>query len=206
MRRFVQQASALLISILCLGLSTSAQTISGSGLSYRSTGTGSGSWTLSDNGYVGTYFILAAPGQVTLTINAAGATTDAVLPHMNVVVADSKAGFDVSSGFNNYQHIYNLPAGTYFVRTEFNNDIPSANRQLTVANLTISGATSVSNTSNQTTNNANALGAADTYIANYRKGPADVNLVGVAPGTQVHVKLKQHDFRFGTQVGGTDVN
>jgi GH35 family endo-1,4-beta-xylanase len=167
---------------------------------------GSGNWTLSDNGYEGTYFTLAAPGQVTLTVNAAGSTTDGILPHMNVVVADTKAGFDVASGFSNYQHVFNLPAGTYFVRTEFNNDVPSADRQLTVANLTISGASSVSNTTSQATNNTNALAAADTYIANFRKGPAQLNLVGVAPGTQVQVKLKQHDFRFGTQVGGTSLN
>jgi endo-1,4-beta-xylanase len=183
-----------------------AQTITGSNLSYRSTGTGSGNWTLSDNGYEGTYFTLAAPGQVMLSVNASGSTTDGILPHMNIAVADTKAGFDVSSGFNNYQKTLSLPAGTYFVRTELNNDVPSANRQLTVANLTISGATSVSNTSSTSTNNTNALAAADTYVANYRKGAADVNLVGVAPGTQVHVKLKQHDFRFGTAVGGTDLN
>ena len=101
---------------------------------------------------------------------------------MNIVVADTKAGFDVAAGFNNYQHTFDLPAGTYFVRTEFNNDVPSANRQLTVGSLNVSGATSVSNTTNQTTNNASALAAADTYIENYRKGPAQLALVGAAPG------------------------
>src|SRR3954454_7019550 len=183
-----------------------AQTITGSSLAFRSSGSGSGNWTLSENGYLGTYFSLAAPGSVTLGVNASGSTTDATLPHMNIVVADTKTGFDVTSGFTNYQHAFDLPAGTYFVRTEFNNDVPSANRQLTVANLSISGATSVSNTTSQTINNTNALAAADTYIAKYRKGPAELNLVGLAPGTQVHVKLKQHDFRFGTAVGGTDLN
>jgi GH35 family endo-1,4-beta-xylanase len=182
-----------------------AQTIGGSSLSHRSSGSGSGNWTLSQNGYVGTYFTLAAPGPVTINVSAAGVTSDNVLPRMNIVVAGEKTGFDVGSGFNNYQDTFDLPAGTYFVRTELNNETATAARQLTVGNVTISGASSVSNTANQTTNNANALAAADTYIANFRKGPAAVNLVGVAPGTQVHVKLKQHDFRFGTAVGGTSV-
>lgn len=185
-----------------IGRASGQTTITGSSLSHRSSGSGSGNWTLTDNGYVGTYFTLASPGQVTLTVNASGSTTDAVLPHMNLVVADSKTGFDVGANFTNYQQTMDLAAGTYFVRTEFNNDVPTASRQLTVSSLKIEGATSVSNTTNQTTNNASALAAADTYVANYRKGPADLSLVGVAPGSSVRVKLRQHDFRFGTAVGG----
>ena len=124
---------------------------------------------------------------------------------MNIVVADTKAGFDVAAGFNNYEHTFDLPAGTFFVRTEFNNDVPTAGRQLTIGNLSISGASSVSNTSSTSTNNASALAASDTYINNFRKGPAQLELGGVAPGTDVHVKLKQHAFNFGTAVGGTFV-
>lgn len=187
--------------VLTLAWPAFGQTFNGSSLSHRSTGSGSGSWTLSENGYVGTYFSLAQPGSVTLTVNAVGATNDAVLPHMNLVVADTKVGFDVGSELSNYQHTFNLPAGTYFVRTEFNNDMPIANRQLTVGSLTVSGAT-VSNTTSTTTNNANALAAADTYIENYRQGRAQLELIGVEPGTPVHAKLSRHSFRFGTAVGG----
>jgi endo-1,4-beta-xylanase len=190
---------------VCLASPACAQTFTGSSLSHKSSGSGSGNWTLDENGYVGTYITLAAPGQVTLTVNASGATSDATAPHMNVVVADTKASFDVSAGFNNYEHTFDLPAGTHFIRTEFNNDIPAASRQLTIASLNVSGATSVSNTTNQNTNNASALTAADTYIDNFRKGPAQLALSGVAPGSDVHVKLKQHDFNFGTAVGGTFV-
>jgi GH35 family endo-1,4-beta-xylanase len=182
-----------------------AQTISGSSLSHRSSGSGTSNVTLSENGYVGTYFKLDAPGSVTLGVNASGSTRDPVLPRMNIVVADSKAGFDVTGGFNNYQQTFDLPAGTYLVRTEFANDIAWENRQLTISNLTISGASSVSNTTNAATNSANALAAANTYIENYRKGPANVVLAGAASGTNVRVRLKQHDFRFGTAVGGTFV-
>ncbi|HEY4233330.1 MAG TPA: endo-1,4-beta-xylanase [Lacipirellulaceae bacterium] len=180
-----------------------AQTFSGSSLSYRSSGSGSGNWTLSDNGYVGTYFSLAAPGSVTLTLSASGSTTDAVSPHMNLVVADTNVGFDVVAGSNNYQHTFNLPAGTYFVRDEFNNDVSTANRQLTISSLTVSGAT-VSNTTSTATNDASALAAADTYIANFRQGPANVALAGVPRGAPVQVKMVRNAFNFGTYVQGVD--
>jgi GH35 family endo-1,4-beta-xylanase len=193
------------VTLLALTSPVVSQTFTGGSLSHRSSGSGSGNWTLSENGYVGTYFSLAAPGTVTLAVNASGATNDAHLPHMNLVVADTKVGFDVASGFTNYQHTFDLPAGTYFVRTEFNNDVPTANRQLTVASLDVSGAT-VSNTTNATANNASALAAADTYIQNYRQGPASVALVGVAPGTQVQLKMVRNAFNVGTMVQGFDAN
>jgi GH35 family endo-1,4-beta-xylanase len=177
-----------------------------SGLSHRSSGSGGSDWTLSENGYVGTYFTLAAPGAVTLTVKASGSTTDAVNPHMNIVVADAKASFDVNGGFTNYEHTFSLPAGTYFVRTEFNNDVPTADRQLTIRSLDISGATSISNTDSTSTNNANALAAADTYIANFRRGAANVALPGVVPGTQVELKMVRNAFNFGTMVQGFDAN
>ena len=194
-------ALALVIAPLSFG-----QTISGNDLSHRSSGSGTGNWSLSENGYVGTYFSLAAPGSVTLAVSASGSTNDAVMPHMNIVVADTMAGFDVGGGFADYEHTFDLPAGTYFVRSEFNNDVPTANRQLTVGSLTVSGATSVSNTTSQSTNNANALAAADTYIANFRQGPADVALVGVAPGTPVEVRMVRNAFNVGTMVQGFNAN
>ena len=88
------------------------------------------------------------------------------------------------------------------MRTEFNNDVPTADRQLTVRNLSVSGAT-VENTTTQATNDGYALAAADTYVDNFRKGAAHVTLTNAVPGAMVHVKLKQHDFNFGTEVGGT---
>lgn len=125
-----------------------SQMIDAEDLAFRSSGDGSGNdWVLDENGYVGTYFTLANAGPATLTVDALGATNDSVMPHMNIVVADTKASFDVGTGFSEYEHTFELPAGTYFVRTEFNNDLPTANRQLTVRSLDIQGATSVSNTS-----------------------------------------------------------
>ena len=167
------------LALACRFRRLGGQTIGGSSLSHRSSGSGAGNWTLNENGYVGTYFTLAAPGSVTLTVNASGSTNDAVSPHMNLVVADTKVGFDVAAGSNNYEHTFDLPAGTYFVRTEFNNDVPTANRQLTDRQPERSRAPRRSATRPATTtNDANALAAADTYIENYRKGPAQLALSG----------------------------
>src|SRR4029078_4631226 len=82
------------------------------------------------------------------------------------------------------------------------NDVPAADRQLTVRSLSVSGAT-VENTTAQATNDGYALAAADTYIDKFRKGGAHVTLTNGVPGAMDHVKWKQHDFHFGTEVGGT---
>src|SRR3954467_5867530 len=140
MIRWQSQIVPAWVAAVAIASSAAAQTITGSNLSFRSSGSGTGNWTLNENGYVGTYFSIAAPGSVTLTVNASGASTDGVDPHMNIVVADTSAGFEVGAGAANYSHTFDLPAGTYFVRTEFNNDTPTANRQLTIGNLTVSGA------------------------------------------------------------------
>jgi GH35 family endo-1,4-beta-xylanase len=187
-------------------LAPSAFAIGASTLVYRSSGTNptGDDWRLTENGYLGTYITLPAAGDVTITVEASGQQGGGVDPHMNVVVADYSAGFDIAPGFATYQHTFSLPAGTHFVRTELNNGIASADRQLTVRSLTASG-----NTLNNTASNANALAAADTYIESFRKGPASVSLVGVAPGTPVEVRLKRHAFNFGTNVPGSsaaDIN
>jgi GH35 family endo-1,4-beta-xylanase len=179
-------------------LSSRALAISGASMAYRSSGSSSsGDWTLNENGYVGTYVTLPAAGNVTFSVNASGVSDGGSSPRMNIVVDDFAAGFDVQSGFNPYQQTFALSAGTHFVRTEFANDIPSANRQLTVRSFLASGAT-VSNTASD----MNALAAADTYIGNYRQGQVKVALGGVAPGTTVKVNMVRNAFNFGTMVQG----
>src|SRR4029077_19270965 len=91
-------------------------------------------------------------------------------------------------------------AGTFFVRTELNNDLALTSRQLKVDNFSVTGAT-ISNSAS----NANALAASDTYIANYRKGNAKVDLsaLGVPAGTPVGVSLKRIAFNFGSAIPGS---
>ena len=96
----------------------------------KSTGSGSGTWTLDRDGYIGTYINVAAPGNVTVRVNANGTASGGIAPHMNIVLADTKAGFDVTSGLNPYEYTFNnLPTGTYFLRTEFNNDVKVTSRR-----------------------------------------------------------------------------
>ena len=202
--------------LACLAVSASAQSFNGNTLAYRSSGASAGSdWTLSENGYVGTYInVPASPGgltDVTIDAQASGQAGSGADPNMNIVIADTKTGFDVTPGsFNTYSHTFSLPAGTYFVRTEFNNQDAAADRKLTVRSLAFSGATVENlaingNLTNQQTNDGYALAAGDTYINNFRKGNAQVTLSGVRPGSPVRAQLTQHAFNFGTEVGGTFV-
>ena len=135
-----------------------------------------------------------------MNVNASGTAAGGIDPRMNIVVADTKAGFNVTSGQNSYQHTFDLPAGTYLVRTEFNNDLEKSSRALTVQDFTVTGATVLNSSVNAS---ANALAAADTYIQNFRKGHVSVGLSGLAPGTAVDVSLKRHAFNFGTAVPGS---
>jgi GH35 family endo-1,4-beta-xylanase len=172
-----------------------AQTpINGSALALRSSGSGAGAnWTLANNGYVGTYITMASPGDVTISVSASGQAASGVSPRMNIDVDGISYGFDVAAGFNPYQQTITLPAGTHFVRADFNNDREKSSRSLTIGSLSVTGAqTANSNTA------ALALAAANSYIENNRKGDAELKLVGVEPGEQVHVQLRNHAFNFGT--------
>lgn len=172
--------------------SAMAATINGNQLALRSTGQSAGSsWILDRNGYVGTYVTLPQAGNVTVSVAAEGAAN----PSMSLVLADAKAPFTVTSSAKNYSHTYSLPAGTYFLRTELNNDRGDDARQLKINSLTITGAI----LANANTN-ANALAASDTYIANFRRGNARVKIPGAASGTSVNVSLKRLDFTLGASV------
>lgn len=182
-------------TMLFLAYCAPTYAINGNTLVLNSGGTSGSNAVLDDNGFVGSYINLASPGNVTVTVNASGTAFGGVNPHMNFWLGDSLVGFDVVPGSNNYQHTFtNLPAGMHFLRAEFNNDRGTA-RSLSVGTLDVSGATLLN-----TNTSTNALDTADNYVANYRKGPAQITLLGAEPGTQVDVKLKRHAFNFGTTV------
>jgi GH35 family endo-1,4-beta-xylanase len=175
--------------------------VNGNTLVVNSGGTSGTNALLNDNGFVGSYISLPAPGDVTVTVSASGTGFGGVNPHMNFAIGDALVGFDVTpSTFNNYQHTFtNLPAGTHFLRTEFNND-RDTNRSLSIGSLDVSGATLLNaNTS------TNALNAADNYVANYRKGSAQLALLGATPGSTVDIKLKRHNFNFGVAVPNSNL-
>lgn len=195
--RWTGNAIAAGLAVALQVTTATAQSVTGSSLALKSHGSGTGDWTLDHNGYVGTYIRVASPGSVHIGVNAAGVSAAGVAPHMNIVIADIKAGFDVTTGFTGYSHTFDLPAGTYLVRTEFSNDMEHSGRSLTVRDLTVTGA-SILNASSS----SNALATADTYVENFRRGAVQVGLSGVAPGTRVDVRLRRHEFNFGTAVPG----
>ena len=143
-----------------------------------------------------------------VTVNATGtvaAPGDTV--HMNMVIADTKAGFNVDpTAANDYSYTFhNIPAGTYFVRNEYTDDKGDAGRSLKINSFDVTGASIISdNTTTAANLNTDALAAADSYIANYRRGDAHLMLTGATPGSSVHVKLTQHAFNFGVNVPGSD--
>ena len=177
------------LSVLASPVGAQSTTINSSAFALHSTGGASGTnWTLDRDGYLGTYINLAAPGSVTIDVQAEGTASGGIDPNMNVVIADTKAGFDVTPGAGTYSHTYSLPKGTYFVRTEFNNDVGVTSRQLQVDSFKVTGAT-LSNVNDSAT----ALQASDDYVDNFRKGSATVGmsgfgLVGIA---QARRKLSQ---------------
>lgn len=186
---------------VCVIVATPAWAINGNVLQLNSGGTAGTSAQLNGDGYAGSYITLAEPGDVTITVNATGTSAGGLDPRMNFVIADTKVGFDVAVGSNAYSHVFpSLPAGTYFVRTEFAND-GGTSRALAINSFDVAGAT-LSTSTNATVLRDNALAAADTYIEHFRQGPGKVALVGVAPGTEVQVKLKSHAFNWGTNVHG----
>jgi autotransporter-associated beta strand protein len=192
------------------GLATPAfaqTTITGSSLALHSSGANSSnSWTLSSDGYVGTYINLTQPAPVTFTLNASGTASNGLSPDMMISIADSTQSFNVtSSSLSNYTYTTpTLAAGTYFVRTQLDNQTATQSPSLTVGSMTVSGTgVSVLNTSNA----ANALASATTYATNYRSGAGSLTLtnangIHLGAGTQVVLKLSSNAFNFAGAVYG----
>ena len=184
-----------------------AQTsIAGSSLALDS----AGSNTLSGPGYLGTYLTVPAGGAtINFTVNATEGGTSGAAPHMNVVIADSTFGLNVTntSATNYGTSNVTLPAGTYFVRAERDYaNSGSTSRAFTLNNLAVNTVSGAPVTFSNSNTDANALAASDTYIANFRQGPATVKLFGVAPGTPVNVDLSRIDFNFGTAIPGSSAS
>lgn len=173
-------------------------TLSGSALELHSNGNADGdSWTLTKNGYVGTYISLAAPASVVISVIASGSSNNAVLPHMNFAVGDMVRGWDVALVTSTYEATLSLPAGVHFVRIELTNDNAQSSRSLTIASVSVSGAVILNSNSNE-----NALASAATYTANYRRGTARIRVPWFAPGTPVRVKLSRMAFNLGGITSG----
>ncbi|MGD0390797.1 MAG: endo-1,4-beta-xylanase, partial [Tepidisphaeraceae bacterium] len=173
----------------------------------QSSGAAAGSsWTLSSDGYVGTYINLSQSAPVTFTLSASGVSSNGLSPDMTLSIANSTDSFSVSSGtLTNYTYTTpTLPAGTYFVRTQLDNQTATQTPTLTVGSLTVAGTGVTVSNSNSSTN---ATNAATTYIDNYRQGPGTITLTNgngyhLGAGTSVQVKLIDNAFNFAGAVYG----
>ena len=151
----------------------------------------------------------AGGATINFSVNATEGGTDGAAPHMNVVIADSTFGLNITStaAANYGTSNVTLPAGTYFVRAERDYAASgSTSRPFTLNSLAVNTVSGAAATFSNSNTDANALAASDTYIANFRQGPATVKLLGVAPGTPVNVDLSRIDFNFGTSVPGSNVS
>src|SRR5947199_3183019 len=118
--RLIEASLASLVAFTLTSGWVIGQTVSGGSLALHSSGAAAGSgWTLSTNGYVGTYVQLSQPTALTLTANASGAAAGGLSPQMTFAIADTKQSFSVnSSSLTNYTYTPpTMPAGTYFIRT-----------------------------------------------------------------------------------------
>jgi GH35 family endo-1,4-beta-xylanase len=201
-------AAACFLATTIAGVAQAQTTLTGSSLAMKSRA----SATLGTTSFVGTYLVVPSGGAtVNFTVNANAGASGSGNPHMQLVIADTTASFSINStSATNYATSnITLPAGTYMVRNErdYSSNV-GVSRSFTVNNLsvnTVGGSTATfSNINDGTT----ALAAADTYITNFRQGPASVALGGpgdvpLLPGTSVNTNLARIGFNFGTAVPGS---
>jgi autotransporter-associated beta strand protein len=219
MKRFVK------CFVIAGGISSPAwgQTpIYGVNLSLQSSGASSGTgWTLSSNGYEGTYIQVPTSGAtVSFDLNAAGFASNSVLPDVTLSVAGTNVPFTVTTASNgDYLANIALPGdsnptnsngnGTYLVRLQLDNQSASATPSVKINSLKVTGATVISGNTD-----ALALDAAQTYADKFRSGPGTITLdnangVHFGAGTSVQVKLISNAFNFAAAVYGnntTDAN
>lgn len=151
-------------------------------------------WLLTDNGFVGSYLRLERPERVTLVVRAHG-HADAGAPRLELAVAGQTRPFDVSAEATEHAFDLDLGQGLHFVRVAYVNDLPNNSRDVTIHELRTTGG----HWSNENSD-ANALAAANTVIAHYRRGPATIALAGAKPGDKVRISLDRHAFNFGTNI------
>ena len=130
---------------------------------------------------------------------------------MQLVIADTTASFSVSStSATNYTTSdFFLPAGTYAVRDQRDfNDNFGVSRNFTVNNLSVNTVGGSAATFLNTNTGTTSLAAADSYIQNYRQGPATISMSGpgnvpLLAGTAVAANLSRFNFVFVSAVAGS---
>jgi GH35 family endo-1,4-beta-xylanase len=184
--------------------SASTELLEASAFALRSGGSvydGTG-WMLPGNGYLGTLIRCDSATTVDFSILASGTSGGGAAPGMHLHVGGFKASWEVTAtgtDYGEYTASWILPAGTHALRIEFVNG--GDDRDLNVKSLAVAGAAFLNSATK-----VNCMAAANTYIENFRKGPARVTIyqggVPIGPGTEVSIELKRHAFNFGCAVPG----
>lgn len=208
----MRRISALAVLLGAIGEIAHGQTtLTGASLALQSQGSATLSASSEDSGYVGTYLTVPTGGAtVNFDVNASESAFSSS-PYLNVSIADSNFGFTVNNAAATDYDTPNvtLPAGTYFVSVQRNYDNNTATSGgFTVNDLSVNTVSGSAATFSNTSTDANALAAANTYIANYRQGPATVHLSGpngvpILAGTPINAKLGNIAFNFGDAIPGS---
>jgi endo-1,4-beta-xylanase len=203
-RRFISAVAVMCFSIV--HAEAQSNFINASQAVYNSSGTVYGTTvTFTQNGYIGSFVSLGAPSVVSFSVVATGLSgTNGIPPTMSLLVDDTKRTWSVGSVASSYTITTALPAGTHLVRIQFDNALKASGAELNISSVQVKGAI-FANSSDPNVLNSNSLGAADTYIRNFRQGTTTLNLSGIAAkGARVQISLVRHAFRFGEEVPGTD--
>ncbi len=147
MKRFV----ACFVIACAISSPAFAQTIvNGDNMALQSSGTASGSaWNLNSDGYVGTYIQVPTSGStVSFDLNAAGISSQGVLPDVTLSVAGTNVPFTVTTASNgDYLANVTLPGdanatnpngnGTYLVRLQLDNQSATAVPTVKINSLSV---------------------------------------------------------------------
>jgi GH35 family endo-1,4-beta-xylanase len=175
-----------------------ARTLRGSDLALRSTGvTENGAWRLPQSGFVGNYLRVDALGTVTLSLDATAVKAAARAPRVRLVIADAEQLFELGDAPGERQLRVQLPIGTYLARVDFVRAAPGD--ALLVKQLALHGATWLPGNTDQ-----HALSAANTYIDEFRRGRAALQLPLDLAGKRAQVRLERHAFGFGANIPRAD--
>lgn len=171
-----------------------ASALRGSDLALHSSGAAeNGAWRLSQNGFVGNYLRVDALGMVTLSFDATALKATERAPRVRLVIADAEQLIELGDGPGERELRVQLPIGTYLARVDFLRAAPGD--ALVLKQLALNGATWLPGNTDQ-----HALSAANTYIDEFRRGRAQLELPIDLVGKRAQVRLERHNFGFGANI------
>ena len=157
-----------------------------------------GAWNLWSNGGLGDWFEAERPGNITVTLVAAGQPAKDVFPIARLWAGSLEGGavtrtFTVDSEeFKEYRFEIDAPKGVFLLRCDFTNDFVEGkeDRNLFLREIRVSGARLAPGA-------PDVRAATDEAIRKLRCGTLTVR---TTPGATVKVTQLRHEFAFGTAI------